>query len=556
MANIKEPLTTTDWEFFRVVNTEPIYSEFVRYYSIEEDGNQFRLWDKQIREVNREELHKKRFQGRYLGKSITCMDEFTRRVVLYNGDDGTALLGTRAQPNIQPIFEKMVALFERNHFLSFFLNPGDRAVDRKNYEIRLRNNAVIKGRIQGKDGQGFNTVHPNICAWIDEGQLLSDSAVAEFYGMVSAGLPILASGVPNGVRTSWAYRIDTSPDSDFAGGGMTRLDDPRMTPEFLEQLKTAYGGEGSNLYRQKVLGEWGADARMTFDLERIDHDLINDRFKLPTYFRNILIDSSTYDVTALPGLFAFADDMPAREKIWIAADHGQTGSPTTAYVHFFDHKERVWRQYMRFLLYGMHVGPQSETFHYVAEQLKAIYNKEIIIGLDTTGQGGQAVASVLEEMGHKVIWANVAEKVKFGERLETEEEMNKRFEKDPWSPTHKLLVPIEMPLRQVAIPQALIPNLYSGNIRIVNDSSGEALPSLWKQLGGTVDYEDAQGKYRKYETDYLFDANPNYNHDLSAFEVFGAMLHREQFNPGEPEYEEVWSEEIDVGWGMVSEAVG
>lgn len=560
MATSKHILTEYEWELYQVVNTPPIFSEFVRQFSIEEDGKQFRLWKQQIREMNREDLHKKRFQGRFLGKSITCMDEFNRLVLFYTGDDGTALLGTRAQPNIQPIFEKMVALWERNFFLKFWLNDGDRAVDRKNYEIRLKSNAQIKGRIQGKDGQGFNTVHPNIAAWIDEAQLLSDAAVAEFYGMISPQLPLLASGVPNGVRTSWAYHIDNDAGSDFAGGGMTRLDDPRMTPEFLEHLKTIYGGENSNLWRQKVLGEWGADARMTFDIERIEHDLPvtgGERGRAPGYYRNIVIDQGTYAPEVLPSLFAFREDMPARTKIWIAADHGGTGSPTTGYIHFYDKHQKCWRQYLRFLAYGLHVGPQAEIFHYIANSMFTLYGIKPWIGLDTTGQGGQAVASVLEEMGHLVIWANVSKNVVFGDRFESEEELRKRLLKEPWSGNGKQLVPVEMPLRQVAIPQALIPNLYSGNIRIVNETTD---PSIWKQLGGTVDYEVAlgsnvAGKNRKYETDYSYDGNPNYNHDLSSFEVFGAMIHREKFNPGEPEPNEVWSEEIDIGWGSISEAI-
>jgi hypothetical protein len=269
MAEIKTHLSDEDWALYRVVHTPAIFSEFVR----STPNEPFKLWPKQIREINREGLHKKRIQARFLGKSITVMDEFNSAVIQYDGEDGTALMGTRADQNIQPIFEKLVSLYERNHFLRFFINPGDRAVDRKNHEIRLRNNAIIKGRIQGKDGQGFNTVHPNIGAWLDEVQLLDDSAVGEFYGMINAGLPVWASGVPNGVRTSWAYRIDTDPAEGFVGGNMTRLDDPGMTEEFLESLKRAYGGETSNMYRQKVLGEWGADARMTFDLERITHDM-------------------------------------------------------------------------------------------------------------------------------------------------------------------------------------------------------------------------------------------------------------------------------------------
>jgi hypothetical protein len=295
---------------------------------------------------------------------------------------------------------------------------------------------------------------------------------------------------------------------------------------------------------------------MTFDLERIEHDLpVNgvEKGRVPGYYRNIIIDQGTYAVEMLPAIFAIRDDMPSRKKIWIAADHGGTGSPTTGYVHFYDSQLRCWRQYMRFLIYGLHVGPQSEIFNYLAKELFHVYGVKPLIGLDTTGQGGQAVASVLEEMGHKVIWAYVAQNVVFGDRLETEEEMRKRIEKDPWSGNKKQLVPMEMPLRQVAIPQGLIPNLYSGNIRVINDTVD---PSLWKQLGGTVDYEDATGKYRKYETDYSYDGNPKYNHDLSSWEVFGAMIHREQFNPGEPDPVDVWSEEIDVGWGSYVEAIG
>ena len=48
-------------------------------------------------------------------------------------------------------------------------------------------------------------------------QMLSDEAVAEFYGMIGDHLPLLASGVPNGVRTSWGYRIDTDFDMDVPG---------------------------------------------------------------------------------------------------------------------------------------------------------------------------------------------------------------------------------------------------------------------------------------------------------------------------------------------------
>jgi len=536
------PLTEEDWCLYRTVTTPSIFSEFIRSSGTE----QFRLWPKQRREMNREALHKKRIQARDLGKSITVMDEFIAKTILYSGaEDGTALFGTRAEPNLQPIFEKMISLFERNHFLRFFLRPGDRSVDRKNHEIRLVNSTVIRGRIQGKDGQGFNTVHPNIGAWLDEVQLLDDAAVGEFYGMISAGLPVWASGVPNGVRTSWAYRIDTDPKAGFDGGPMTRLDDPRVTPEFVENLKIQYGGETSNMYRQKVLGEWGADSRMTFDLDRIEHDLPikqGEKARSPSYYRDMFIEAKDYDPDMLPAKFAFRDDMPPRSKIFIAADHGQTASPTTAYIHFYDIKERCWRQYMRFLLYQMQAPEQANVFNFAAKELARLYGVPVTIGLDTTGQGGQAVAAILEDMGNVVVWSNVAEKVQFNERLETDNEMRERLEKDPFSSPDRQLVPVEMPLRQVAIPHVLLPALYSGRVRVVEQEE------LWKQLGATTDHEDKVGKYRVYETDWSHDGSPNYNHDLSAFEVFAAMLHQDATGEGPPVAEDVWMVDIPIDW--------
>lgn len=547
-----DELTEEDWSLYRIVSTPAIFSEFVRSTEL----SPFRLWPKQVTEMNREDLHIKRIQARDLGKSITAMDQVNSKLVQYDGIDGIALVGTRSDQNLQPIFERLIALYERNRFLKFFLRAGDRAVDRKNHEIRLINNAIIKGRIQGKDGQGFNTVHPDIIAWLDEAQLLDDSAIEEFWGMVNATLPILASGVPNGVRTSWAYRIDTDKNEGFAGGHMTRLDDPRVTPEFLEGLKRTYGGETSNGYRQKVMGEWGADARMTFDIDRITHDMplgpTESRGKAPPYYRSIVIDEKdlvSYSQDEWLGeiatRFMLRPDMPPRSLIYISADHGDTRSPTTGYVHFFDTKERCWRQYLRFLLYGMQAPHQADVFHYLSKELNRLFGVQPLIGFDTTGGGGRGVASILENMKERIIWANVSQKVTFGERLENDLEYQARLDKDPYSGEERQMVNIELPLRQIAIPHILIPNLYSGFIRIVEQEE------LWKQLAGTTDHEDKQGTTgrRVFETDYSHDGDPYYNHDLSSFEVFAAMILAEGGKKVEEQDFEAWIEDYGIEWG-------
>lgn len=550
MPQVTVALTEEEFALYRVVLVRPVFSEFVRRSERAAPDKQWRNWPKQIREMNREEPKKKRFQGRNLGKSITCMDEVNSMVLLYDGsEDGTALIGTRASLNLNPIFGAMVSLWTRNRFLSkFLISDSRRAVDLREHEIRLmEGRVIIKGRIQGQDGQGFNTVHPNVCAWIDEAQYITRSAIAQFYGMISPELPLLASGVPNGVRISWAWAIDNEEDWGFVGKGATRLDDPRVynTPGAAEQLAKAYGGTHTNMYKHMVLGEWGVDSRMTFNLDLIDRD-IKDKEAAPPWFREIRINIIDYDKGNLPVEFALREDLDKKlvEQIYIHADHGIV-SPTTAYVSFFDTKERAWRQYFRFLLEGMQTMEQTEVFDYVARELKKIYGLAPWIGLDTTNAGGQAVASMLERLGWNVHWANLAENVKFDQRLETEEEVRKRLDKDAWDDPSPQWVDIEGPRKMVAM-QRLAREMYSKNIRIVREPEEDE--RLWGQIGSTTDHASQNDRTRVYETEYSIDGEP-YDHDLQAFQVLASMIHDENYQGEKLEAQKLFIIPMPIGWG-------
>lgn len=540
------------------ISNPAILSEFTRSNEFE----QFTLWTaselpwvptQQITEMQRQAPKKKRIQGRNLGKSITCTDEVISQVIMYRGrEQGLALVGTRSHSSLQHIFETMIIpQFTRDPFLNLFLAPGDRGVDRKNFEVRMVNGTIIKGRIQGKDGQGFNTVHPNICAWFDEVQYLSNEAVAEIYGMLGTTTPILASGVPNGVRSSWAYRIDHNPLLGFKGRKMTRLDDPRATPEWIEEMKELYGGESSSLYQQKMLGEWGADMRMTFDIDRINHDLpmtdFSEQLKNPPYYRNVSIDPRNFVkgdgmAAALDDLFHLSDDkMPDASDIWIHADHGITGSPTTGYVSFRDSKTGYWRQFRRFLIYQLQAEDQGAIFDWLGTRLQGLYKHRPWIGIDSTGQGGQAVASILENRDWKVVWANFAKNVEHAQRLETMEEVQERLKKDPWANPNPQWVNVEIPLKQVAIPR-LRDELYLGNLHLVNQRE------LWSQLEYTTEHTTESGTQQKYVVDYTHEEQPHYDHDLQAFEVWAAMA-LEQDNREEIDLApDMYIEEFDVGW--------
>ncbi len=547
---VHKNLDASDSKVWRLIEFNPAgFSEYLRSTKRE----RFRLWPKQYKEMNREVQKKKKIQARNLGKSLNASDEVIDDVLRYRGNEqGVALIGSRGQPTLQVIFERfLIYQFQNNKFLNFFLLPGDRGFDRKNYEIRLRDGSVIRGRIQGKDGQGFQTVHPNIVSWFDEVQLLSDAAVSEIYGMLSAGDKVIATGVPNGVRGSWAYRIDTNAQMGFVGDRVTRLDDPRETPESIEQMKINYGGEHTQAYKQQVLGEWGSPTSMTFDVDRIVADLPfkeDETPKLPPYYQSIQLHARDGAGPGnLPIQIMIKEDMPkTATKIYIHADHGESADPTIIYVSFFDSKDgvRCWRQYMRIVLIDMPAPEQVEVFHYLADTLHRLFKINPVIGIDATGGGGRAIYSFLEDMDHTMVNVTLSKNVEVGTRLETDMEYAARMKKNPMDNPDRMEVMMEATMKQVAIP-VLKRFFYSGELRLVNQ------PELWKQIEATTDTEIIQTQDRKYSTDYAGPDGdrPGYNHDLQAFEVLGAMLHLDIIAPVIEDYAEMWTEDFETPWG-------
>ena len=547
---VHKTLDSSDTKVWRLINFNPAgFSEYLRSTKKE----RFRLWPIQYKEMNREDQKKKKIQARRLGKSLNASDEVISDVLRYRGNEiGIALIGSRGQPTLQFIFERfLIYQFQHNKFLNFFLQPGDRGFDRKNYEIRLKDGSTIRGRIQGKDGQGFQTVHPTIVSWFDEVQLLSDAAVSEIYGMLGPDDKVLATGVPNGFRGSWAFRIDNDPKMGFVGDKVTRLDDPTQTPESLEQLKFVYGGEHTQGYKQQVLGEWGSPTSMTFDVDRITPDLPykNDEApKVPGWYQSHELHSRDWAGPGmLPLQIIIKEDMPkSATKIYIHADHGEGASPTTIYVSFFDSKEgmRCWRQYMRVLLHDMPAPEQEAVFAYLADTLERLNKIKPIIGIDSTGGGGKAVSDHLINAGYTVVQVKLSKNVEIGTRPENDEEYDRRMRKNPLDNPERLTVIEEATMKQVAMPE-LKRLFYSGELRLVNQ------PELWKQVEGTTDTGNTQNQERRYETDYPGpngDA-PGYNHDLQAFEIFAAMIHLDIIAPVLEDYTEMWSQDFETPWG-------
>lgn len=74
-------------------------------------------------------------------------------------------------------------------------------------------------------------------------------------------------GVPNGVRDSPFFDLDTKPDmrKGWSSHKYPTFINPRYSsPEMLEQLKADYGGEGTQGYITQVLGQWGEEAFSSF----------------------------------------------------------------------------------------------------------------------------------------------------------------------------------------------------------------------------------------------------------------------------------------------------
>lgn len=547
---VHKNLTSSDTKVWRLIEFNPAgFSEYLRSTRRE----RFRLWPMQYKEMNREAKKKKKIQARRLGKSLNASDEVIDDVLRYRGNEiGIALIGSRGQPTLQFIFERfLIYQFQHNKFLNFFLLPGDRGFDRKNYEIRLKTGDTIRGRIQGKDGQGFQTVHPTIVSWFDEVQLLSDAAVHEIHGMLGADDKVIATGVPNGFRGSWAWRIDNDPKMGYVGDKVTRLDDPTMTPEALEALKLAYKGEQTQAYKQQVLGEWGAPTSMTFDPDRITGDLPFKESEIhirPSYYQDIPFHSRDWQGPGmLPSQILIHEDMPkSATRIFIHADHGQGSSPTTIYVSFFDSKEgvRCWRQYMRILLFDFPAPHQEEVFKYLADTLEHRFKIKPVIGLDTTGGGGEAILAYLDKAEYPVVYVDLNEPIENGTRPENESEIAARLKKNPLDNPEPQSVVVKTVLKQVAIP-TLKQYLYSGEVRLVNQDD------LWEQIEKTTDTQIINSQDRKYFTDYNGpdgDGKPDWNHDLQAFEVLATMLYKDAM-PSEVEDFKIWVEDFDSPWG-------
>lgn len=542
-------LTEEEWLFQLLLATPSIFSEWIRPHI---EGEGFKLWPKQIMAANMVAKKKKKLQGRFLGKTIGFSDEFKQACITWTKPVGVALFATRQESNLEPVFNRELAgAFQRVPFLRLFLRDGDKGINRKTWTINLQNGVVIRGRIEGKEGAGFQTIHPDVIAWWDEVQLLSDEAVAEAYGMLSDETPRLASGVPNGVRSSWAYRIDTDPAYGFQGIKMCRHDDPRYTEEMDQELIAFYGGKESSGYLNRVEGEWGADSRMTFDLDRITMDLptkdgsaVTPPFyrSLELHARDIVNDDGTAKVDVLYTRFSFRGDMPKTNKVLFHADYGQSASPTSLYITFWDVKENCWRTYHRVLLYGMESKTQAHVVHWLADQIKRMTGVEPTIGFDASEFGGSNTIFELETMGHPVMRIDTKKNVDTHDtRPETDDEYRKRLAKDPFGPRDRMLVPIQLRWRQVAFPR-LAREFYSGRLRLVAERP------LLKQIAGTTDYQSKTND-RIYETDYTQDGKP-YDHDLMAFEILGAMLHLmdDDVVPAAPK---AWSHPVDIGWGVM-----
>jgi hypothetical protein len=372
--------------------------------------------------------------------------------------------------------------------------------------------------------------------------------------MLSADSKVIATGVPNGFRGSWAYRIDTNPQMQFVGDRVTRLDDPRETQESIEQLKINYGGENTQAYKQQVLGEWGSPTSMTFDVDRITADLPfkeDETPKLPGWYQSFELYSRDWAGPGhLPLQIMIKEDMPkTATKIYIHADHGEGASPTTIYVSFYDSKEgvRCWRQYMRVLLHDMPAPEQQAVFEYLSDTLERLFKIKPVMGIDATGGGGKAIYSYLTNAGYNMVAVSLSTNVEVGTRPETDAEYDKRMKKNPLDNPERLPVLEQATMKQVATPE-LKRLFYSGELRLVNQIE------LWKQVESTTDSGNMINQDRKYSTDYAGPDGdkPGYNHDLQAFEIFAAMIHLDIIAPILEDFADVWIQDFETPWGRIA----
>lgn len=260
---------TEDLCLYEILRNPCLCAEFIRNVDLDEkydtpfENNIYQ--NETLADFNN---HTSMCTARAVGKTVTDVD-LILWVLSYNVFPGDYILfAVPSKVHLEPVWKGLMRGYRSNSFLSCFVRKGE-GINSSDNSILLLNGASLICRIAGQSGTGANLVglHTPFIL-VDEGGYFPWAAFQEMQpdlNVFTPGHREIVTGVPTGLREkNVLYHVDQSSDV-YSKHRVTAFDNPRNTPQDLENFKDQYGGDDTEDYIHYVLGQHGQPVFALFD---------------------------------------------------------------------------------------------------------------------------------------------------------------------------------------------------------------------------------------------------------------------------------------------------
>jgi len=376
-------------ELARVIDRE----SFARHFIKDRFGNPWvcrKYQRKSVRSCATRKVHR---DGRDVGK--TSEIEIVAAWAALALPNRELLVAAQCENHLFPVMERIWRRFDSVAQLSALLVERKR---RPSYFFRFANGFVLWGRIAGPRGVNFQGLHVD---WqiVDEAQELTESAWGELYQALNSGGWRWVYGVPNGLRGTY-YRMTRMPE--YAQFRWPSNLNPDFTEQKRRELIKLYGGEDSEGYIHRVLGEHGSPARAAFNFD--DYLLCVDS---SVKFQDVRITKQDIREFDLEAMLPEPEPGHSRLDIYMGCDLGYTRDPTELVLYADDGRTVV--NFARVHMKGV-------DYHTQQRAIEILDNRFSFrgIGVDN-GSNGMAVCHNLLALGDR--WPSVVQGYDFGSRI-------------------------------------------------------------------------------------------------------------------------------------------
>ncbi len=376
-------------EVARIVDREAFAHDFIK----DRFGNPWVCREYQrdsLRSCATRKIHQ---DGRDVGKTSEIEIVVAWAVFALAGRE--VLVATQCENHLFPLLERIWRRFDSDPRLSALLVERKR---RPCYFFRFANGFVLWGRIAGPRGINFQGLHVD---WqvVDEAQELTEPAWGELYQALNSGGWRWVYGVPNGLRGTY-YRMTRMPE--YAQFRWPSYLNPDFTEEKRQELIKLYGGENSEGYVHRVLGEHGSPARAAFNFDQylfcVDRSL---------GFQDVRIDGGDVRKFDLEEMLPVSEPTLSGHDIYMGCDLGYTRDPTELVLYADD--GRCMINFARVHMSGVDYHTQQRAIQMLDRRFSFRG-----IGVDNGGNG-TAVCHNLSALGDR--WAAAVHGYDFGSRI-------------------------------------------------------------------------------------------------------------------------------------------